>query len=163
MAFTWNNDYQDLEQVAEWLPAFTAIRDQITSAGGYPYNDDFKGKIPGIMGDREDTAIYLLQGLYRQREMQARLDAWLADGFRPVDSLPGIRKFAHVILYRHAEGTRTPDRSGQWSEYQDARLVPDTDPRQAELAGRISYLLPKGKRSRGTYLGFNSYAVLVKD
>lgn len=156
MAFTWNRDYEDLEQVAEWLPAFTAIRDQITAGGGYPYNDDFKGKIPGIMGDREDTAIYLLQGLYRQREMQARLDGWLADGFTPVDSLPEVRKFSRVILYR-------ADRSGEWREYQDARLIPETKPRQAEITGQISALLPKGKRTNGIFVGMNSYAVLVKD
>ena len=156
MAFTWNRNYEDLEQVAEWLPAFTVIRDKITGAGGYPYNDDFKGKIPGIIGDREDTAIYLLQGLYRQREMQARIDGWLADGYRKIDSVPAVRKFAHVILYR-------ADRSGEYSEYQDARLVPETKPRQAEVTGKISALLPKGKRTNGVLVGINSYAVLVKD
>jgi hypothetical protein len=156
MTFTWNNDYQDLEQVAEWLPAFTVIRDQITDAGGYPYNDDFKGKIPGIMGDREDTAIYLLQGLYRQREMQARLDAWLADGYRAIDRVDGIRKFARVILYRD-------NRNGEYKEYQDARLIPETNPRQAEVSGDIRALLPKGKRTHGVYVGTSRYAVLVKD
>ena len=156
MGFTWNRDYKDLEQVAEWLPAFTVIRDEITSAGGYPYNDDFKGKIPGIIGGREDTAIYLLQGLYRQRQAQARIEGWLGEGFRPVDSLPAVSKFPRVILYK-------ADRSGEWHEYQDARLVPETKPRQAEVTGRISFLLPKGKRSHGVYVGLNGYAVLVKD
>ena len=156
MSFTWNNDYDDLEQVAEWLPAFTVLRDQITASGGYPYNDDFKGKIPGIMGDREDTAIYLLQGLYRQREMQVRLDGWLADGYRAIDTVDAIRKFPRVILYR-------ADRSGEWHEYQDARLLPETNPRLAEITGQIAVLLPKGKRTNGVLVRINSYAVLVKD
>ena len=127
--FTWNKDYHDLEQVAEWLPAFTEIRDGITAAGGYPYNDDFKGRIPGIAGDREDTAIYLLQGLYRQREMDARIAAWLADGYREVTSVAAVEKFARVILYKR-------DRSGEWHEYADARLTPEVNPRQAAITAQ---------------------------
>jgi hypothetical protein len=154
MTFTFNKNYKDLEQVAEWLPAFTVIRDRITNAGGYPYNDDFKGKIPGIAGDRETLAIYLLQGLYRQREMQARIDEWLADGFRPVESVDAVRKFACVILYR-------ADGSGVFHEYADARLVPETKPNQIRATGHLRALLPKGKRTNGVWLG--NYAVLVKD
>lgn len=153
--FTWNRDYEDLEQVAEWLPEFTAFRDAITGAGRFPYNDDFKGKIAGIAGEREDTAIYLLQGLFRKREMDARVAAWLADGYRPVTELAATTKFARVILYQAG-------RSGEWREYADARLVPETRPRQAEVTGGIAALLPKGKRTHGVYVGVSSYAVLVK-
>lgn len=152
----WNNDYKDLEQVAEWLPGFTAIRDEITGNGGYPYNDDFKGKIPGILGEREDTAIYLLQKLYRQRKMDARLAAWLANGWQPVGTLPAVTKFARVILYQPADGR------DKWHEYEDARLVPETNPRQVEVTGRISALLPKGKRTHGVSVGPAGYAVLVQ-
>jgi hypothetical protein len=153
--FTWNGNYQDLEQVAEWLPAFSEIRAGITAAGGYPYNDDFKGKIPGIIGDREDTAIYLLQGLYRQQEQTTRVAGWLADGFRPLDTLSAVEKFSRVILYKAG-------RSGEWHEYQDARLVPETNPRQAEVTGQIRAVLPKGKRTNGVSVGTSSYTVLVK-
>jgi hypothetical protein len=151
--FTWNKDYSDLEQVAEWLPEFTALRDAIT--GDYPYNDSFKGKIPGIAGDREMTAIYMLQGLYRQREMDARIAAWLAEGYRPLTELAAVTKFAHVILYR-------ADRSGVWYAYEDARLVPEVKPGQAEITGQISVLIPKGKRTHGVLVGVNNFAVLVK-
>jgi hypothetical protein len=155
-SFTWNKDYKDLEQVAAWLPAFSAIRDEITSGGGYPYNDDFVGKIPGIAGPDEGRAIYLLQGLYRLRETQARVAAWLAEGFRPIDSVTGVTKFARVILY-------SIERGGDWHEYPDARLVPEARALQAEVTGRISALLPKGKRTQGIYVGLNGYSVLVKD
>ena len=144
------------EQVAEWLPAFTAIRAEVIARVGYPYNDEFKGKIPGIAGEREDTAIYLLQGLYRQREMDARIAGWLTDGYRPLTSLTAVTKFSRVILYR-------ADRSGEWKEYQDARLVPETKPRQIEVSGQIAALLPKGKRTQGIQVGISSLAVLVKD
>ena len=154
--FTWNRDYKDLEQVAEWLPEFTAIRDEITAAGGYPYNNDFKGRIPGISGEREDTAIYLLQGLYRRREMDLRIAQWLVDGWRHIDSVAATERFAHVILYK-------ADRSGEWHEYADARLMPEPNPRQAEVTGRIRALLPKGKRTNGVMVGSSSFAVLVRD
>jgi hypothetical protein len=153
--FTWNKDYKDLEQVAGWLPEFTALRAEAVKAEGYAYDAFFKGKIPGIAGDREDTAIYLLQGLYRQREMDARIAGWLADGYRLIDSVPAVTKFARVILYR-------ADRSGTWHEYQDARLVPEARPVQAEVTGRISMLLRKGQRTHGVLVGVNGFAVLVK-
>jgi hypothetical protein len=153
--FTWNKDYNDLEQVAEWLSEFTQLRAEAIKAEGFPYNAFFKGKIPGIAGEREDTAIYLLQGLYRQREMDARIAGWLADGYRSLTSVDKVTRFARVILYR-------ADRSGTWHEYEDARLVPEAKPQQAEATGRISALLPKGKRTNGVRVGINSFAVLVK-
>lgn len=155
MTWTWNNDYSDLEQVAEFYPAYLARYEELRAGGQYPYNDSFKGRIPSIEGPREDTAIYLLQGLRRQREMNTRLTGWLADGFEPVGSLGATEKFSRVILYR-------ADRSGEWHEYADARLVPETNPRQAEITGGIAALLPKGKRTHGVYVGTGNYAVLVK-
>ena len=156
MTWTWNKNYDDLEQVAEFYPAYLTRYHELEAAGQYPYNDSFKGHIPGIEGPREDTAIYLLQGLRRQRAMNERITGWLAEGFEPVDSLAAVRKFPRVILYR-------ADRSGEWHEYTDARLVPETNPRQAEITGGISALLPKGKRAHGVYVGISSYAVLVKE
>jgi hypothetical protein len=60
-----------------------------------------------------------------------------------------------VILYK-------ADRSGEYHEYADARLVPEANLRQAEVTGRISALLPKGKRTNGVSVGRGGYAVLVK-
>jgi hypothetical protein len=79
--WVWNNDYDDLEQVAEFLPAFLTVLADIESAGQYRYNDSFKGRIPGIAGDHEDTGIYLLQGLERKRAQQSKVDDLLAQGY----------------------------------------------------------------------------------
>jgi hypothetical protein len=155
MSFTWNRDYKDLEQVAQWLPEYTEVHAAAIKAEGRPYNAFFKGKIPGIAGDREDTAIYLLQGLYRQREMDARISGWLADGYRHLTELDAVTKFPAVILYR-------ADRSGEWHLYEAARLVPEAKPNQAAVTGKISALIPKGKRTHGVLVGVNSFAVLVK-
>ena len=158
--FTFNRDYSDLAQVAEWLPEFSAIRDEITSAGDYPYNDSFKGRIPGIgntehwdpdfgrgsqrgCGTHEDAAIYLLQKLYRATENAARLATAIEDGCAPIDSIDRVAKFSRVIIY---------DDQG-WLELSDARLVPDT-------AGNIRAVLPKGRRRHG--IAVNGRQVMVK-
>jgi hypothetical protein len=153
-SFTLNKNYHDLEQVAEWLPAFSAVRDQITAAGRYPYNDSFKSRVPGITGPCEDTAIDLLQGLYRQREQTARVQRALAEGFEPIESVSGVERLAPVIVYH-------PDRSGEWREYVDARLVREHNPGQAAVIGPVHALLPKGKRTRGVLIGVTSTRVLV--
>lgn len=155
MTWTFNRNYHDLEQVAEWYPEYTAARAEVIERAGYPYNDEFRGMIPGIAGECEDTGIYLLQELHRRRKMDARVAAALGDGFRHLDTLTAVTKYAHVILYK-------PDGSG-WHAYQDARLVPETKPRQAEVTGQIHALIPKGKRTRGVYVGGSGYAVLVKE
>lgn len=107
------------------------------------------------MGACEDTAIYLLQGLFRQREQAERVDLALADGFEQIESVSGVERFARVIVYH-------PDRTGEWREYADARLVPEDNPRQVAVTGRIRALLPKGKRTHGLLIGVNSSRVLVK-
>jgi hypothetical protein len=155
MSFTFNKNYHDLEQVAEWLPAFDELRAAEIAANRYPYNDSFKGCIPGIAGPCEDTAIYLLQSLHHQREQDARVERALADGFERIDSVNGIERFAKVIVYH-------PDRSGEWHQYLDARLLPEDNPRQAAVTGKIHALLPKGRRTRGVLIGAYSASVLVK-
>lgn len=60
MSWTWDNDYRNLKQVEEFYPAYLAIYEPLRAAGQTAYNDLFKGRIPGIEGPREDTAIYLL-------------------------------------------------------------------------------------------------------
>src|SRR5581483_9380981 len=101
--FVFNGDYHDLEQVREWLPAFSAIREEIVTAGGYPYNDCFRGRIPGIantehrgpsLPTHEDTAIYLLQKLYQATENAQRIKAALEDGCEPIERVERIEKFA---------------------------------------------------------------------
>jgi hypothetical protein len=161
--FTFNGDYHDLEQVAPWLDEFSRIRDEIISAGRYTYNDDFRDKIPGIAnkeyrgpssGTHEDTAIYLLQGLYRKRENAARIEAALRDGCEPIASIERITKFSRVIVYDDQNRMRGPI----WQEWESARLIPETNPNHNP--GEICAVLPKGKRSSGYRV--NGRKVLVK-
>lgn len=136
MSFTFNRSYDDLEQVAEFLPQFIELHKAELDAGRYPYNDSFKGEIAGIAGDSEDTAIYLLQGLYRKRKQDAKVAALLAEGYTHLEAMVGgLERFRHVVLYP------TRQMGGEWAEYHDARIL--------DVEGVPSYVLPKGKRTRG--------------
>ena len=102
MAWTWNKDYKDLGQVEEFYPAYLAVYEPLHAAGQTPYNDLFKGRIPGIEGDREDTAIYLLQQLRSVREMQAQIAEHREAGWRDFDPAEidgGPVRFAGVAEY----------------------------------------------------------------
>lgn len=161
MTWTFNGSRKDLRKdpslVADLWPEYETRFSELQAAGQYPYNDEFRclpslaGVDPGI----QETAIYCLQQMRHQREAQARVDAAIGDGFRKLDTLATVTKYAHVILYK-------PGRS-EWHTYQDARLVPETKPRQAEVTGQIHALIPKGKRTHGVYVGGSGYAVLVKE
>ena len=143
MTFAFNGKWDDLEQVAEFLPAFTARRDELGAANRYPYNDDFRGHIPGIEGEWEDRAIYLLQTLYRFRQQEQRINKLLAEGFEHLTELEHETRFRRVVFY--------PKRNlgGEWQEWSDARLLPEVKPNQAAVTGQIRAVLPKGKRTNG--------------
>lgn len=154
MSFTFNKKYDDHDQVAEFFPAYMAVYEEITGAGRYPYNDSFKGRIPGIEGPNEDTAIYLLQGTRYLQELQVQIDAALADGCEPLDSLDIETKFSRVIHYGFYMG------GTGWQEWNDARLIPQDRPKQAAITGGIKAVLPKGKRTHGHFISGGK--ILVK-
>jgi hypothetical protein len=101
-AWAFNGNYKDLSQVAAFYPAYLAVYDEMRAASRYPYNDDFKGRIPGIAGPCEVTAIYLLQQLRSVREMEAQVNERKAAGWRDFDpaELAGVPlRFAGVAEY----------------------------------------------------------------
>ena len=108
MTWDFNRDYDDLGQVAEFYPAYLAVCEELTAAGEYPYNDSFKGRVPGIEGPREDTAIYLLQKTRHQREHDAKVAGYRADGWRdfdPAEIGAGPVRFAGVVEHGFENGT----------------------------------------------------------
>ena len=152
----FNRSYDDLDQVAGFFDAYMVVFAEFEAAGKYPYNDSFKGRIVGIEGEHEDTAIYLLQSLRRYREMMAKVEAALADGFEHLESLDEITKFKHVVHYGRYGG-----KSG-WDEWVDARLIPETSPHQIEISGPVRGVLPKGRRTHGHTLSGSTGRILVK-
>ena len=145
MSYTFNGNYNDLEQVAQFIGDFAKVHAEIITSGQYPYNASFRGRIPGdfnresrrnVEGDHEDAAIYLLQGLLRAWEQEAKITDLLAEGYECLEALDDEERFANVVLHptRHRMG-------GEWAEYESARVVPED--------GRPHGVLPKGKRTRG--------------
>lgn len=140
--FTFDRNYDNHDQVAEFLPAYLQVYNEIIDAGEYPYNDSFKGRIPGIAGPDEDKAIYLLQGLRALQELEAQVAAALAEGYEHITELDGITKFRMVVHYGFYMG------GTGWQQWPDARLVPPG-------AGRFPEswcVLPKGRRTNGVLL-----------
>lgn len=133
-AFRWNGDYDDFAQVEPFYPAFVRRLRELEAGGQYRFNDSFKGHV-GVDGPDEDTAIYLLQGLERQRQLDVRIAQRLADGHEWIDALDTTVKCHHVAL------VPTGHMGGEWATYNDARIVPDD--------GKPYAVLPKGKRTNG--------------
>ena len=136
VSFTFDRDYGNREQVARFYDDYLLAREAVLAEGGYPYNDSFRGLIPGIEGPDEGTAIYMLQGEYQLRELEARVAAFLADGGQGVEHLDAATKYAVVVEYGFYVG------GTGWREWLEARIVPDP-------TGKPRAVLPKGKRTRG--------------
>lgn len=138
-AWRFNRDYDDYTQVEPFLAAFLTVHAEVAH-GDLAYNDDFKGRIPGIAGPDEDRAIYMLQTLKSLNELAARVDQYLADGGERIEKLSETTKFASVVRYGwYVGGTG-------WHEWKDARIIPH------EETGAPRFVLPKGKRTNGHLL-----------
>jgi hypothetical protein len=145
--WTFNQEYRDYEQVEHLLPEFEQVLAELTAAGQYRYNDLFKGRLPGLAGtdsSNEDTAIYLLQSLERERRQQEWVAGLRAEGYTEPTG-PG--KYAVIVMY---SGTRTF--RGETQTFHDGRLFFEND--------KPSFVIPKGKRTNGYRL--NGRDVLVR-
>ncbi len=152
--FTWNGNYKDYSQVERFYPRYCEVRTELDSAGEYPYDACFKGRIPGIEGEREDTAIYLLQGLHRMRGFETKVSELLQHGYEEISALEKTTRFADVVLCPRG------NHDGPWAEFPGARVIPETNERQREYTGALRTVMPKGARTRGTFI--NGRRVLVK-
>ncbi len=133
--FVWDGDYNNREQVRPYMEKFLAEYDRIVAAGKYPYNDSFKGLIPEIAGDREDTAIYMLQNLRDIDEDDRKLEAFLAEGAVPLDQVQveGMKSVRGDLAAKgwYVGGTG-------WKVIRDVRL--------SKHNGRVMYT-PKGRQN----------------
>lgn len=134
MKFTFDNDYKNTEQVRPYMADFLEVYAEFEAAGKFPYNDSFKGRIPGVEGPDEDTAIYLLQTLRDLDLLEAKVAAFLAEGGEHVETLTETRRGTVVCYGFYMGGTG-------WREYPEARLVARN--------GKPYAILPKGKRTNG--------------
>lgn len=136
-AFLFNRDYKDHGQVADHLPAYMAVFDELTAAGRYPYDASFEGRIPGIAGRDEKTAIYLLQGLRHLNELSAQVDAAVADGF---SCLPPGNVGSEPVRYREVVEYGFYMGGTGWRTWSGARLL---------RCRHSVVVMPKGARTNG--------------
>ena len=115
---------------------YMACYDALTDAGKYPYNSEFEG-IPGA----DSHLIYLCQCRRRDEEALEEREWYADNGYRNVErGEPGKRvKFTEIVLFR----------SGERKHYDDARIGYDDQ-------GVASFILPKGKRTRGYRVEWNT-------
>lgn len=142
--FVWDGDYKNQEQVRPYMADFLRVFALFDPDLRLAYNDQFKGRIPAIVGPHEDTAIYMLQNLKRLDELNRQVEKFLADGGRevtPEDVGDKVLRGTVVFYGFYMGGTG-------WTEYRGARLL-----RQRRAGGELGSLcvLPKGKRTKGHY------------
>jgi hypothetical protein len=137
--FVFNGDYHDLAQIIPFIEDYWAIYEELKAAGKRPYNDSFTGRIPGLAGalPREETPIYLLQGLRGLVEGHDLLADVLEEGYVRLTELPVQERFASVVVF---------DQFYRPQRYEQARVTPDPQ-------HKLCHLLPKGRRTHGRRLG----------
>lgn len=149
MTFVFDKNYNNLEQVAPFWDDYVKVFEEVTADGAYPYDDSFLGRIPGIEGDNEKTAIYLLQHTRHLKDLNAQVAAAYDNGYvdfeqSMVDEKPV--RFSSIVNYGFYSG------GTGWKQYDEARLL--------RLHNGTLAVLPKGKRTNGYYLSGGK--VLVK-
>ncbi|WIE81088.1 hypothetical protein [Curtobacterium sp. MCSS17_016] len=116
--FVWDGDYDNHEQVRPLFADYERIRDELTEAGKYPYNDSFKGRIPALAAaseSHEDTAIYMLQQMRSRDEMHRSREAFIADGGYDVEEIVGEQRGDIATYGYYVGGTG-------WSVIENARV-----------------------------------------
>lgn len=132
--FVFDQNYDNNEQVRPFFADYMVIYRELEAAGKYPYNASLKGRVPGIEGDDEDTAIYLLQRLRDLDALKLQISDFKASGGVEVTELAETIR-GTVVVYGFYMG------GSGWRQYDHARLVP--------RHGRPHAILPKGARTRG--------------
>jgi hypothetical protein len=137
--FVFNGDYHDLAQIIPFIDDYWTIYEELKAAGKYPYNDNFNGRIAGLVNalPREETPIYLLQRLRSLVEGHDLLAHVLEEGYVRLTELPAQERFAAIVVF---------DQFYRPHRYEQARVTPDRQHKPC-------HLLPKGRRTRGRHLG----------
>lgn len=159
--WTFNKNYKDWDQVDEFYDEFTRLYEEMKDNNIYPYNANFKGKIPGIKdSDDEDSAIYLLQSIRHLDEHKARVEAKL-EGMRVLtDEEKDNIVFGKKVRFARVVAFTTLERGER-----NHKILDEEKPRLTRAHWGSLALMQKGKRTRGIELdGVNGLTnIWVKD
>jgi hypothetical protein len=150
--FVFNGEYDDLDQVAAYYPAYLVKRQELDAQDAYPYNARFEGIWPEIDGKQERTLIYLCQHLHSKIEDSGKVARALQDGYTVVeldgDDLLDVKVSDAVLAFEYGH-------SG-YQSFGPGRFI--------RTPGNWPYFIPRGKRTRGrTLIGNKGEAfVLIK-
>jgi len=147
MSYTFDKNYENHEQVIDFYGAFKKLKSEIEAQGKYPSNSQFEGRITGIAGNDEKTAIYLLQQLDTDKTIQKKIDNLLESGYTEVTPEEG-----GSIRYESIVKVGNDHSRAGTDEYPKARLF---------FADKRMFIVPKGNRTRG-YCVFPDSRVYVK-
>jgi len=133
--FVYNKNFYDLEQVRPLMADFLRVYGELEQPGsGWVYNEDFKGKIPGLQGaseaDERDVII-MLQNLRKLDVVREQVDAFRDAGGREVtiDDIPdGQELHGTVVLQRLRQQDPT------YAVFENARL------RRCRRTGGLEYV-----------------------
>lgn len=169
--FVFDGEYRNLAQVEPYFEDYIAAyadaqREQFEDPRNRDFyarfhktvddvlvqNSDLRGSIPGIAGDDEDTAIYLLGRVQRHKLVQAKVDEFISHpDVREVDrsQLPPKRNspFMHGTVMQFFDETadnKSVSSYSQMTVHENSRLLVDG-------AGGF-WVLHKGARTRGFWI-----------
>ena len=144
--YKFDDNYNNLEQVKPFYQEFKKLFDEID---GTKYNSMFEGKIAGIAGEDEKTAIYLLQQLEQELSKQKIIEQALKDGYN-YPKYEGKR----TIKYAHILQIGTDYSKNDKKEFENANLL-FTD------TGKLEAILPARCSRKGYYI-YPDRIILVK-
>ncbi len=144
--FLFNNKYSDLEQVRPYYQDFLEVFNKIE---GTRYNSLFEGKIKGIEGKDEKTAIYLLQQLNTELNKEKIIKKAIEDGYK-YPKYTGVRN----VKYNKILQVGTDYSKDSIREYEKATLLFSED-------GYLRAILPY-RHTRTGYTIYPDRVILVK-
>lgn len=142
--FVYNGDRHDNEQVRPYFADFSKILSDMEASGKFPYNDSFKGLIPGLANsDCEDRGIYMLQTMNRLDALAVKVEDFISGGGKPLtDFAEGETHRGTLVHYGFYMG------GSGWALLDDTRVV-----WQRNGKGRNVQFKEPGQRSWRSHFG----------
>ena len=152
--WTFNRNYLDIDQVAQFQDAYRVRYDQLTTESHSAYDADFRGHLGGVFADQkaEDAATYLLQKARRWGEFDAQYARYRTEGYTvPGPLTDGRHRFPRILIV---------NRRYDNGRYGDFRIVVGGSILVRD--GKIVGVMRKGAKTRGISLEFTRADVLVR-
>lgn len=144
--WTFDKDYSNVLQVAQFQDAYRARFDQLTAESRFAYDADFRGHLGGVFASEQ------LQKVRRWDEFDAQYARYRADGYaEPGPLTDGRHRFPRILIV---------NRRYDNGRYGDFRIVVSGSVYVRD--GKFVGVMRKGAKTRGISLEFTRADVLVR-